>query len=85
MNTGASRWVFTEPPSADTPEMIVLNERGRDAPLLRVVRDLGVTGADGVQFSPDGNVLVWGDQDGTVTACDLNDVQLRLGEVRLGW
>ncbi len=85
VNTGASRWVFGEPHSADTPEMVVLNEQGRDAPLLRIVRDLDVTGGDGIQFSPDGNYLVWGNVDGTVTVCDLNEVQRRLADVGLGW
>ena len=87
VNVGASRWVFMQSPTADTPEMLVLNERGRDVPLLRIVRDVSVSGSDGIKFSPDGNHIVWGNQDGTVTVCDLNEVQRRLAgesDFRLG-
>ena len=51
--------------------------------LLRFVRDVRVSGE--IKFSPDSNYLVWGNQDGTVTVCDLNEVQRRLAGVGLGW
>ncbi len=86
VNVGGSRWLTLFSQTPDTPEMLVLNERGRGAPLLRIVRDVGVHGTDGIKFSPDGNFLVWGNQDGTVTVCALNEVQQEVGSrwTRLG-
>ncbi len=85
VNVGASRWLFAHAGTADTPEMLVLNERARDFPLLRIIRDVKLSGSDAIKFSPDGNHIVWGNQDGTVTVCDLNEVQRRLAGVGLGW
>jgi serine/threonine protein kinase/WD40 repeat protein len=36
-------------------------------------------------FSADGTRLAWGNSDGTVTVCDIRQVQRRLAEVGLGW
>jgi eukaryotic-like serine/threonine-protein kinase len=85
VNVGGSRWVSLLSQTPDTPATLVLRKQGRLAPLLRIVRDVGVTGTDGLKFSPDGNHIVWGNQDGTVTVCDLNEVQRRLAGVGLGW
>jgi hypothetical protein len=85
VNAGVSRWVTYRTQTSDTPAMIVLRERERPAPLLRVARDVEVAGAEGIKFSPDGNQIVWGNEDGTVTICDLNEVQRRLAEFGLGW
>jgi len=85
VNVGASRWVTNLPQTSDATDTIVLSEQNRPAPLLRVVRDLEVTGAEGIKFSPDGLYIAWGNQDGTVTICDLNEVQRRLAGVGLAW
>lgn len=84
-NVGVSRWVSLLPQSPNAPEMLLLREQGRPSPLLRIVRDVWVSGSDGIKFSPDGNHIVWGNQDGTVTVCDLDEVQRRLAGVGLGW
>ena len=34
-----------------------------------------------VPFSPDGNILAWGDRDGSVTLCDLRVVAAKLEEL----
>jgi WD40 repeat protein len=36
-------------------------------------------------FSPDGRFLTWGDADGTISVCDVEEVRRRLAEVGLGW
>jgi hypothetical protein len=36
-------------------------------------------------FSRDGRFLAWGNADGSVTVCNLEEVQRRLKEVGLGW
>jgi len=38
-----------------------------------------------MQFSPDGRQLIWGNSEGSVSSCDLDEVQRRLAEVDLGW
>jgi len=68
----------------DAPGMIALSEQGRAAPLVRIVRDIEVAGAEKIKFSRDGNSLVSGHPGRTVTACDLNEVQRRLAEVAFG-
>ena len=84
VNAGDSRWVSLRSQSPNGPhEMIVLREQGRPAPLLRFVPDVRRSGE--FKFSQDGNHIVWGDQDGTVTVCDLNEVQRRLAGVGFGW
>jgi len=50
--------------------------------LLRIVLDGNGTA---VAFSPDNKHLVWGSQNGSVTVCDLVEVQRRLAGVELGW
>ena len=62
-----------------------MRDRTRPEPFLRIVRDVNVSGSDAMKFSQDGNHIVWGNQDGTVTVCDLNEVQRRLAGVGLGW
>jgi hypothetical protein len=44
-----------------------------------------VTVWDMSQFSPDGRQLAWGNGNGSVSVCDLEEIQRRLAEVGLGW
>jgi hypothetical protein len=37
------------------------------------------------QFSRDGRIVAWGEPDGTVSVCNLVEVQRRLAEFGLGW
>jgi len=37
------------------------------------------------KFSLDGRLLAWGNEDGTVTVCDLDEMNHRLAALRLGW
>jgi serine/threonine protein kinase/WD40 repeat protein len=36
-------------------------------------------------FNPAGTHVAWGNDDGTVSLCDINEVQTRLAELGLGW
>jgi WD40 repeat protein len=36
-------------------------------------------------FSPDGRFATWGNADGTISVCDIEQVRRRLAEVGLGW
>jgi serine/threonine protein kinase/WD40 repeat protein len=85
LNVGASRGVWYHASTPGIPGMIVVTDRTRPEPFLRIVRDVHKSGSDAIKFSQDGNQIVWGNQDGTVTACDLNEVQRRLAGVGLGW
>jgi hypothetical protein len=38
-----------------------------------------------MRFNPAGNLLAWGNPDGTVSVCDLEQLRERLNEVQLGW
>jgi hypothetical protein len=37
------------------------------------------------EFTLDGRLVAWGSADGTVSVCDLVEVQRRLAEISLGW
>ena len=84
INTGGTRWITTLPQTRDVQEALLLHEQGRPAPLLRIVRDVRVSGVEGIKFTPDGNHVIWGSQNGTLTACDLNEVSRRLTALGLG-
>ena len=70
--------------TADRGLFYSLHEQGRDAPLLQVAINSRmfsvVTG-----FSPDGRHVIWGNSDGSVSICDLDEVRHRLSDVGLGW
>ena len=55
-----------------------------DAPAVILGIDLLATAVQ-PQFSADGNLLAWGNADGSVTICDMPEVQRRLADVGLGW
>jgi hypothetical protein len=55
-----------------------------DAPLVTLGIDSLVTSVQS-PFSMDGNRVAWGSADGSVTVCDLPEVQKRLDAIGLGW
>jgi hypothetical protein len=61
-----------------------VHEFGRETPLLAIAADTALYGTAG-QFSHDGHIVAWGNIDGTVSVCDLVEVQRRLAQVELGW
>ena len=58
-------------------------EEGKE-PVVTVGIDLVVTSVRAA-FDPAGTHFAWGNEDGTVTVCDIPRLQRRLAEVRLGW
>jgi hypothetical protein len=61
-----------------------VHELGRDSPLLTIGVNPTPYGT-GAEFSRDGRIVAWGEADGTVSVCDLVEVQRRLAELGLGW
>jgi hypothetical protein len=62
---------------------MLLFRRGRTEPLIA----LGIDSSDFrfPQFNLAGTHLAWGNADGTVTVCNLPEINRRLSEVGLGW
>jgi WD40 repeat protein len=61
-----------------------LHKRGEATPLVTLGIDtLAEEGRP--TFSRDGALLAWGNRDGTVTVCHLEEVQRRLAAIGLGW
>jgi eukaryotic-like serine/threonine-protein kinase len=59
-----------------------LYRRGDQQPLVTLGIDSLCFGGT---FSVDGSRLAWGNQDGTVTVCYLEEIQRRLAAIGLGW
>ena len=79
----AKRWLsFTSSKSGSMSGEYTLHDRDHAGPLLRVTDNSEWTTS---QFSPDGECVIWGNTDGSVTLCDLKEAQERLAEVGLGW
>ncbi|MBI1918652.1 MAG: protein kinase [Planctomycetes bacterium] len=66
-------------------EGIVLKRRKTGQALVVLAADALSLNIRSQTFNHDGSLLIWGNGDGTVTVCDLNEVQRRLTEVGLGW
>jgi hypothetical protein len=62
-----------------------LHRRGDKHPLVVLGIDTLIAPPERAAFSHDGSLLAWGNRDGTVTVCRLEDVRRRLAEVDLGW
>jgi WD40 repeat protein len=58
-----------------------LLRRGNAKPLVNLI--VGEQG--GPEFNPDGRLVAWGNPDGSVSVCDLEQVRQRLSEAHLGW
>jgi hypothetical protein len=85
LGPGARQWLGGEPPAPEHPFRFLLFDRDRPAPLVRIPQD-DPRHDEISQFSPDDrHQVVWGNVDGTVTVCDLREIQRRLAAVGLGW
>jgi hypothetical protein len=83
LGPGGIRWMGP-PDSSEQPPGISLFERGYDKRLVRILLSGSPIGIH-AEFSLDGRHVAWGNPDGTVTLCDLVELQRRLAEVGLGW
>ena len=83
---GAERAVDIRGGTPEEPPTVVLLQRGKASPILRVSVISGVDyPISDCTFSRDGRYVVWGNGDGSLTACDLPVVQRRLAALGLGW
>jgi WD40 repeat protein len=64
--------------------MLNLCRLGQAAPLVTFHRQVPIR-SDHSPFGPDGRFMTWGNADGTVCVCDVEEVRRRLAEVGLGW
>jgi WD40 repeat protein len=80
---GSTSQVVLVSPKLGGKPRIALVRPGNDSPVLSLAEN--PAGLDSVLFSNDGNHLVWGNLDGTVTVFDTGRVHARLTELGLGW
>jgi hypothetical protein len=59
------------------------NERADS--LLEIVRDVQAVNDHNFQFTNGGRYLILGNAGGTLTVCDLIEVNRRLSELKMGW
>ncbi len=77
-------WFCTEYDPILSAGSYVLRTEGRAAPLLRLP-PVNIAPPVLHGFTRDGRYLAWSHAIGTVSICDLVDVQGRLAEVKQGW
>ena len=85
LNSGATRWLAVLDANEIQPRRHVLYDRKDGKPFLQIDRDVLTGGMRCHCFSPDGRYLMTGNSDGTISICDLVEVNRRLSELRLGW
>jgi WD40 repeat protein/serine/threonine protein kinase len=84
LGPGAS-YYFGRPLGYPTQNGMLLFRRGRTEPLITLGIDFSDFNSKFPQFNIAGTQLAWGNSDGTVTVCDLPEINRRLKEVGLGW
>jgi WD40 repeat protein len=82
MGPGAS-YYFSRPLGYPHQNGMLLFRRGRAEPLITLGIDFSQFNFP--QFNLAGTHLAWGNTDGTVTVCDLPEINRRLKDVGLGW
>ncbi len=64
---------------------LALFHRDDQAPLVRLGIDVQTTSENHTQFNATGSHVAWGNVDGTVSVCDIEEVRRRLAQLGLGW
>jgi serine/threonine protein kinase/WD40 repeat protein len=85
LGPGAEWWLTTA--AGDTSHQFFgfrLHRRGEADPLVTLGTDTLIAG-DLAVFNVSGTHVAWGNADGTVTLCDIQEVRRRLAAVGLGW
>ncbi len=59
--------------------------QGSTDPLLRVVSDFPVEDMNATGFTQDGRFVIWGSENGSVTVCNLIEVDRELSTVSMDW
>jgi WD40 repeat protein len=86
LRPGGKQWLTAHVRSGKTvPSTYTVHELGRDTPLLTIAADAMTISGNRSEFSRDGRIVTWCNLDGTVSVCDLVEVQRRLAEIGLGW
>jgi hypothetical protein len=62
---------------------LTLHRRGEQRPLVTLAPYDLLSG--GQLFNVAGTHIAWGNADGTVTVCDIQEIRRRLAAVGLGW
>ncbi len=85
IGAGGKRWLCKNPgdDKSEQPADFV-KEQGRSAPLVTIAADDRRSHVH-AEFSRDGRFVAWGNANGTVTVCNLVEMQSRLAEIGLGW
>jgi hypothetical protein len=87
LGPGAARWLEGQDDARGRSGAqfvgLGLFERGQSQPLVTFLGD-GMESRD-ARFRPDGLSIAWGHFDGTVSVCDLVEINRRLWELDLGW
>jgi serine/threonine protein kinase/WD40 repeat protein len=80
-----AEWWLTIPPSDSSSQTfgLELHRRGQEDPLVTLGPDALATG--GARFNMAGTHALWGNADGSVTVCDIQEVRRRLTGVGLSW
>jgi WD40 repeat protein len=84
LGPGAS-FYFGRPLGYANQNGMLLFRRGRAEPLITLGIDFSDFDSKFPQFNLAGTHLAWGNTDGTVTVCDLPEINRRLKEVGLDW
>ena len=81
---GGTIWLGVTHSEVDQTLTYAIHDRQRTLPVLQIAITSNSVSVL-IQFSPDGQQVVWGNSDGSVSVCDLDAVKHRLADVDLGW
>ena len=81
--SGKSRIAIRNPRDTE-PGGVLLYDMVREEPLVRIILNVDAIAPE-LRFSRDGQTVIWGNRNGTITLFELADVNKKLTSVRLGW
>ncbi len=84
LGPGAAIWLEDTIGKTDQTHIYSIHDRKRKSPILQIAVN-SYSNSLPTPFSPDGRQLIWGNNEGSVSICELDEVRRRLAEVDLGW